>query len=123
MQIHFFHIFCMQIDNLVSPIMSLKGNIGLKWVNIRHITSAIRQKSESQNGCFKKTKHARFSEKRTYTYQGVRSVRFSENLACFVFLKHHILWAFIFSYSDTAPKLDILLITYFASYKKRPSIT
>ena len=25
---------------------------------------------------------------RTRTYQGVRNVRFSENLACFVFLKH-----------------------------------
>ena len=24
------------------------------------------QKSESQNGCFKKTKHAKFSEKRTF---------------------------------------------------------
>ena len=41
-------------------------------------SSVIRQKGESQNGCFKKTKHAKFSEK----------VRFSQNLACFVFLKH-----------------------------------
>ena len=47
----------------------------------------IRQKSESQNGCFKKTKQAKFSEKRpfllmirtrTRAYQGVRNVRFSE---------------------------------------------
>ena len=67
------------------------------------ITSVIRQKGESQNGCFKKTKHAKFSEKqifltawyehirvrtRTYAYQGVRIVPFSENLACFVFLRH-----------------------------------
>ena len=29
-------------------------------------TSVIRQKGESQNGCFKKTKHAKFSEKRTF---------------------------------------------------------
>ena len=28
-------------------------------------SSVIRQKRESQNGCFKKTKHAKFSEKRT----------------------------------------------------------
>ena len=49
-------------------------------------SSVIRQKGESQNGCFKKTKHAKFSEKRTCAYQGVR--KFSENLACFVFLKH-----------------------------------
>ena len=54
------------------------------------------KKGESQNGCFKKTKHAKFSEKRKFLtpwyadvyYQGVRNVHFSETLACFVFLKH-----------------------------------
>ena len=66
-------------------------------------SSVIRQKGESQNGCFKKTKHAKFSEKnehflppnipdehllRTCAYQGVRNVRLLENLVCFVFLKH-----------------------------------
>ena len=30
--------------------------------------SVIRQKSQSQNGCFKKTKHAKFSKKRTFFY-------------------------------------------------------
>ena len=29
-------------------------------------SSVIRQKGESQNGSFKKTKHAKFSEKRTF---------------------------------------------------------
>ena len=29
-------------------------------------SSVISQKGESQNGCFQKTKHAKFSEKRTY---------------------------------------------------------
>ena len=29
-------------------------------------TSAIRQKSESQSGCYKKTKHIKFSTKRTF---------------------------------------------------------
>ena len=42
--------------------------------------SVISQKGESQNGCCKKKKHAKFSEK--------RNVHFSENLACFVFLKY-----------------------------------
>ena len=57
-------------------------------------TPVIRQKGESQNGCFKKTKHAKTSEKRTsyfFSYvcaSGLRNVLFSENLACFVFLKH-----------------------------------
>ena len=52
--------------------------------------SVIRQKDESQDGCFKKTQHVKFSEKRTFLFApgGVRNVRFSENLACFVFLKH-----------------------------------
>ena len=31
-----------------------------------HISSVIRQKGGSQNGCFKKTKQAKFSEKRTF---------------------------------------------------------
>ena len=57
------------------------------------------QKGESQNRCFKKTEYVKFSEKAIIsnplipTYQGVRNVCFSENLACFVFLKHS------FSYS------------------------
>ena len=42
--------------------------------------SVIRQKGESQNGFFKKTKHAKFAKTN-------KNVRFSENLACFV-LKH-----------------------------------
>ena len=29
-------------------------------------TSAIRQKGESRNGCYKKTKHSKFSEKQTF---------------------------------------------------------
>ena len=49
--------------------------------------SVIRRKGESQNECFKKTKHAKFYEKQTF-YQGVRNVSSSENFACFVFLKH-----------------------------------
>ena len=61
------------------------------------ISSAIRQKGEFQNWCCKKTKHAKFSEKRAFltswyactsAYQGIRIVLFSENLACFIFLKH-----------------------------------
>ena len=51
------------------------------------LSSVIRQKGQSQNGCFKKTKHAKFSEKRTCAYQRVRNVHLSKNLACFLFLK------------------------------------
>ena len=31
-----------------------------------HISPVIKQKGESQNGCFKKTKHVKFSEKRIF---------------------------------------------------------
>ena len=49
-----------------------------------------------KKGCFKKTKHVKFFKKGTflthlYTHvrvHGVSSVRFWENLTCFVFLKH-----------------------------------
>ena len=35
--------------------------------NLQNINSpVIRQKDESQNGCFKKTKHAKYTEKRTF---------------------------------------------------------
>ena len=63
-----------------------------------HNSLVIRQKGESQNGCFKETKHAKFSEKRTFVtpwYAHVRvrvfvlrNVCFLENLLCSVFLKH-----------------------------------
>ena len=50
----------------------------------------MRQKGESQNGSDKKIKHARFSEKRTFStpcaYQAVRNISFADNLGCFVFL-------------------------------------
>ena len=68
-----------------------------KFVGSRHcITSGdffsvIRQKGESQNGCLKKTKHSKFSEKRKNVRVRIRGYEmfvFSENLACFVFSKH-----------------------------------
>ena len=79
----------------------IAGDIPILPINISVAkSSVIRKKGESQNGCFKKTKHAKFFVKRVFitswyahihiytcAYQGVRKVRFSENLACFVFLK------------------------------------
>ena len=53
----------------------------------RNILSVIREKDESQNGGNKKAKVAKFSEKQTFlSFQGLRNVRFSENLVCFAFL-------------------------------------
>ena len=52
---------------------------------LKNLSSVMKQKGESQNGCFKKTKHVKA---RTCAYEGVRNVFFPENLACSVFLKH-----------------------------------
>ena len=67
---------------MTQPSMKSPRNVTNYYTEVK--SSVIRQKGESQNGCFKKTKHAT----RTLAYQGVRNVCFSENLACFVFLKH-----------------------------------
>ena len=67
---------------------------------MKSISSVVRQKGKSQNWCFKKTKHVKFSKKLTFLtpwYAHARCVcrnpsyihvNFSENLAYFVFLKH-----------------------------------
>ena len=85
-------------------------------LNLSSISSVIRQKGESQNGCFKK-KHAKFCKKtniscpliRRYicAYQGVRNVRFSENLTCFIFLKHPF-WNLLFCLFTNALNLNHL---------------
>ena len=94
------------------------------WCNVsfEHKISVIRKKGESQNKCFKKTKRAKFSEKRTFltpryahvrtcAYQLVRNVHFSENLACFVFLKHPFRdWIFCLI-TDEMPRLLTLVYT------------
>ena len=50
---------------LLNCIYIFKLYFFISYANIDYeITSVIRQKGESQNGCFKKTKHAKFAEKR-----------------------------------------------------------
>ena len=61
----------------------------LKTIEVFNKLPVIRVKEESLNGCHKKTKHAKFSEKRTFppdTHKMVRNVCFSESLASFDFL-------------------------------------
>ena len=53
-------------------------------MSLRENTSVIREKGESQNGCFKKAKHAKISE---YVSGGKKCLFFGI-LACFAFLKH-----------------------------------
>ena len=53
-------------------------------------SSVIRQKGESQNGCFKKTKQAKFS-RACVRIRGVSYVSFSENFVGLLFLKTPVL--------------------------------
>ena len=66
-----------------------KRKLSIK-TDTKDFSTATSQKGKSQNGCYKKTKHAKFSEKQTFftPYQGVRNVCFLENLTYFVFLYH-----------------------------------
>ena len=66
----------------------------------QNVSSVIRQKGESKNGCFKKTKHVKFLEKRTFltlirtrmhAYQGVKNVRFFEKFDVLYFLETPVL--------------------------------
>ena len=88
-----------------------------KFVGSRHcITSGdffsvIRQKGESQNGCLKKTKHSKFSEKRKNLRVSIRGYKM------FVFWK---IWRVLFSWNTRfeirpfalLPSLCLLSLTH-----------
>ena len=68
------------------------------------MSSVRRQKGQPQNRCYKKRKQAKFSKKRNFlplirtrncAYQGVRNIRFPENLMCFVFVTPVLRFAFL----------------------------
>ena len=78
--------------------------------------SVIRQKGESQNGCFKKTKHAKFSEKRTFLTPWYAHVRVydiyqaTKNNAGKNISSYHVLPVFLFvspALQDRDIKMDI----------------
>ena len=78
----------MGVKNLQKKLNLLEADIASHQVTF---FSVVRQKGESQNGCLKKTKHSKFSEKRKNVRVRIRGYEmfvFSENLVCFVFLKH-----------------------------------
>ena len=93
---HFLVLLSLKTFFCITPWNCILQLHWLKVVIKDHVLSVISQKCESQNGCFKKTKDAKFSKKqtclthlvRTRTYQKLRNVCLSEDLACFVFLKH-----------------------------------
>ena len=53
--------------------------------------SVIRQKGESQNGCLKKTKHAKFSEKRTFLTPWYAHISYHHWSYCFLLFRICIL--------------------------------
>ena len=57
------------LDKSCDPgINFFQHDMNIQNLNKPYISSVIRQKGESQNGCLKKTKHAKFSEKMTISY-------------------------------------------------------
>ena len=79
-----FSLFLLEITTLRAVKMYLDNKM---------ILLVIRQKGESQNVCFKKTKHVKFSEKRTFFTRWYRVVR---NVEMFVFRK---IWPTLFSWN------------------------
>ena len=51
---------------IISQAFRQYDNSGKNILNVNESTSVIRQKGESQNGCYKKTRRAKFFEKRTF---------------------------------------------------------
>ena len=78
-----------------------------------------KEKKKSQNGCFKKPKHAKCSEKRTFLTTWYGHVRFSENLASLVFLKHQFWNSAFCLINDDLPVSCICSKNYLESPLKR----
>ena len=75
----------------------------MKITTNKLLPSVIKQKSESQNGCFKKMNHAKFSQKQTFnTY-----VRVSGGKKCLFFGKFGV-----FCFLET-PVLRFTLLPYY----------
>ena len=70
-------------------------------------SSVIRQKGESQNGCFKKTKPIKFSEKRTFLAPDTHTVCVSRGKKCSFFGKFDVL------YFLETPVLRFALLPYY----------
>ena len=70
------------LDVILDAKLQMKVWMFLGWLN----SSVIRQRSESQHGCFNKTKQAKFSEKETFL-----SSLFSGKFGMLFFLKTPVL--------------------------------
>ena len=73
---------------MISLVKLVLHNTNYMAINI---LSVIRQKGESQNGCFKKRKHAIFSEKRTSPVSGSNKYYFFGKFGALCFLETPVL--------------------------------
>ena len=82
--------------------------------NFNYKSSVMRQKRKSQNRCFKKTRHAKFSEKQAFltAWNEEQNVRFSENLGNFCFLEIPVLRFTLLSYYRRSKKSFLREFTY-----------
>ena len=81
-----FFYFLRRLCNDQAPLIQLLYISSQKNMQAKH-SSVIRQKSKSQNECFKKTKHVKFSKKRTFPthwYAHVRSFFEKFDVLCFL---------------------------------------
>ena len=90
------------INFILQKSFKAQSEIKIRTVKVilNYYWSIIREKGESQNGCFKKTKHAKFSAKtNTFTpwyahvcaYQGIKNVCFCGKFGVFCFLETPVL--------------------------------
>ena len=78
-----YHIMWYQISDMFHQGFKYDSELSIlkPYTECNQSSSVIRQKGEPQNGCFKKTKHAKFSEKRTFLTPWHAHVR--KSLHCF----------------------------------------
>ena len=90
---NFLHFFLFSFSRKARVWLGLDLVFTIRKSKNYNILSVIIQKGGSQDWEDKKTKHAKFYEKRTLlyilntcAYQRIRNTHFAENLPCFVFL-------------------------------------
>ena len=85
---------------------------------LKYLLSLIRQKGESQNGCFRKAKHAKFSEKQIFLTPWHAHVRvFQEKKARKIFPKTDISKPLLYSWNTSFEiRPSALLPTLYGEY-------
>ena len=83
--LHYYIYECKLHKNCFQSLVIFRLPISLKQIELD-------LSSESQNGCFKKTKHAKFFKKCTFLTPWYRHVCVSGGMKCSFFGKFRVLW-------------------------------